>query len=99
MSDFLIETIARVEGIDPAVLAKIEQDAPALAALLSIAKELKPILEEAKPLLAQAMPIWAKAKPLFERAKPLLLEFYQDLQVAEPDLGEILMLLNRARSS
>jgi hypothetical protein len=56
VSNFLLEIAGHAEGLSDPQIAKLEADAPGIAAFVHL-------LVEAKPLIQQAQALYEKAKP------------------------------------
>lgn len=76
MSNFLLDMALRAEGLNEAEIAKVEKDAPALAALIKT-------LIDARPLIEQSIALFQKASPTIEQA-------WVELATAGPDIMMII---------
>lgn len=74
MSNFVIDMAGRAAGLSETQIAKLEADAPGIAALVHT-------LAEAKPLFEQAQALYEKAKPLIAQALAELPTLDADAQI------------------
>lgn len=106
MSNFVIDMAAHAAGLSDAQLAKLETDAPGIAALVHTLRENMPLIQQwqalyeaGKPLLAQATPLWTQTQALYEKTKPLIAQAIAEFPTLDADAQIIVGILTKGRAA
>jgi|HubBroStandDraft_2_1064218.scaffolds.fasta_scaffold00063_22 hypothetical protein len=105
MSNFVIDMAAHAAGLSDAQLAKLEADAPGIAALVHTLRENTPLIQQwqalyeaGKPLLSQATPLFTQTQALYEKTKPLIAQAIAEFPTLDADAQIIVGILTKGRA-
>jgi hypothetical protein len=95
MSNFLLEMAGHAEGLSDAQIAKLEADAPGIAALVHTLRENAPLFQQWDVLYENAKPLLAQSQALYEKSKPLIAQALAELPTLDSDVQIIIGILGK----